>query len=77
MQHIIEIKLKKLLKEFNMTQQELCNKTGLTQRTISVLANNKIERIPKTALSKIAVAFELDDIRDLIDFKNEDKKDHQ
>lgn len=77
MQHIIEIKLKKLLKEFNMTQQELCNKTGLTQRTISVLANNKIERIPKTALSKIAAAFELDDIRDLIDFKNEDKKDHQ
>ncbi|WP_102692348.1 helix-turn-helix domain-containing protein [Rummeliibacillus pycnus] len=71
MNHEIEIKLKQLLKKSNMTQQELCNKTGLGGRTISVLVNNKIERVPKKALSKIADVFELDDIRDLIDFKKE------
>lgn len=71
MEHKIEIKLKQLLKESNMTQQELSSKTGLTQRTISVLVNNKIERVPKTALSKIADVFELEDIRDLIDFQKD------
>lgn len=52
-----------------MEQQELAEKTGLSGRTISVLATNKIERIPKTALCKIAEALEIDDICLLVDFK--------
>lgn len=36
-----------------------------------------MERIPKMVISKISEALALEDIRDLIDFKNEDKKDHQ
>lgn len=75
--HEIELKLYTLLIENKMTYQELADITGLSTRTISTLVNNKMERIPKAALSKIAAAFELDDIRDLIDFKNDDKKDHQ
>lgn len=71
MNYEIEIKLKQLLKNVNMTQQELCNRTGLGGRTVSVLANNKIERVPITALSKISEELKLDDIRDLIDFKKE------
>ncbi|MEK5528534.1 helix-turn-helix transcriptional regulator [Viridibacillus sp. FSL R5-0468] len=73
----IEIKLYKLLIEHKMTYQELADKSGLSLRAISSLVNNKTERIPKAALSKIATAFNLEDIRDIIDFKNEDKKDHQ
>lgn len=71
MDYIIEVKLKQLMKEFNITQRGLEKMTGLSRRTISELSNNKIERIPKTALSKIAEAFAIDDISDLIDFKKE------
>lgn len=67
----VEIKLKSLLKELNMEQRELAELTGLSSRTVSELVNNKIERIPKTALARIAEALEIKDIRQLIDFKNE------
>lgn len=70
MDHEIEIKLDRLLFENNkMTYQELADKTGLSTRTISMLVNNKIERIPKAALCKIADALNIDDIREIIDFK--------
>ena len=67
----INIKLYQLLIEHKMTYQDLADKTGLSTRTISTLVNNKMERIPKSALTKIADIFELDDIRDLIDFKKD------
>ncbi|AMW98473.1 helix-turn-helix domain-containing protein [Rummeliibacillus stabekisii] len=69
MEREIEIKLFHLLNESKMTYQELADKTGLSLRAISTLVNNKNERIPKAHLTKIADAFELEDIRDLIDFK--------
>lgn len=65
----IEIKLYDLLIQHKMTYQELAAKTGLSLSSISSLVNNKTERIPKTALCKIADVFALNDIRDLIDFK--------
>lgn len=65
----IEIKLKQLLKQRNMEQKELAALTGLSNRTISELATNKTERIPKAAICKIAEALNIKDIRDLIDFK--------
>jgi len=67
----IEIKLKELLKRLNMEQKELAELTGLSSRTISELVNNKTERIPKTALVKIATALKVNDIRELIDFEEE------
>ena len=69
MNYEIEIKLKQLLTEAELTQTELSNRTGLGGRTISVLVNNKIERVPISALSKISKELQLTDIRDLIDFK--------
>lgn len=69
MNYDIEIKLKQLLTEAELTQTELSNRTGLGARTISVLVNNKIERVPISALSKISKELQLTDIRDLIDFK--------
>ena len=67
----IEIKLKEILKRLNMEQKELAELTGLSSRTISELVNNKTERIPKTALVKIAIALNIIDIRELIDFVEE------
>lgn len=65
----IVIKLDRLLFENRMTYQELANRTGLSTRTISELVNNKIERIPKNAICKIADALNIDDLREIIDFK--------
>lgn len=65
----IEIKLQQLLLKNKMTYQELSKITGLNLRTISELVNNKTERIPKSAICKIAEALEIDDIREIIDFK--------
>lgn len=69
MNYEIEIKLEKLLIEHKITYKQLTDKTGLSLRTISQLVNNKMERIPKNALSKIAEALEIEDIREIIDFK--------
>lgn len=69
MERKIEVKLYRLLIDNKMTYQELADKTGLSVRTISELVNNKMERIPKSALCKIADAFNIDDIREIIDFE--------
>lgn len=69
MERKIGIKLYRQLIDNKMTYQELSDKTGLSVRTISELVNNKIERIPKSALCKIADALNIDDIRELIDFE--------
>lgn len=66
----IEVKLKQLLIKKNMKQVELSNITGLTQRAISELKNNQVERLSIKALSRIAEALEIEDIRELIDFKD-------
>lgn len=65
----IEIKLKQLLKERKIKQYQLAEMSGLTTRTISELCNNKMERVPLKVLSKIAEVLEIEDIREIIDFK--------
>lgn len=62
----IEIKLKQILKSRKMEQKELAELTGLSNRTISELANNKTERIPKNAIARIAEVLDITDINDLI-----------
>lgn len=52
-----------------MNQKQLALKSGLNERTISEFATNKVERIPKKVLCKIAEALEIEDIREIIDFK--------
>lgn len=58
-----------------MKQVELANITGLTQRAISELKNNQVERVSLSSLCKIAEALNIKDIRELIDFKNDDGTD--
>lgn len=65
----IEIKLQKLLLDHKMTYQELSKITGLSTRAISDIVNNKQERILKEAIIKIADTFNIEDIREIIDFK--------
>ncbi|MER2111144.1 MAG: helix-turn-helix transcriptional regulator [Solibacillus isronensis] len=65
----IEIKLQQLLLNHKMTYQELSKITGLSTRAISEMVNNKQERILKEAIVKIADTFEIEDIREIIDFK--------
>lgn len=69
----IEIKLQRLLLDHKMTYQELSKLTGLSTRAISDIVNNKQERISKEAICKLADVFELDDIREIINFKIETK----
>lgn len=69
MEREIEIKLYNLLIKNNMTYQELANRSGVSVRAISDLVNNKTERIPKQTICKIAAALEIEDIREIIDFK--------
>ncbi|MFC7063971.1 helix-turn-helix domain-containing protein [Halobacillus seohaensis] len=72
MEKIIEIKLRSLLKEKQMGQKELANKTNLTERTISELANGKTRRLPKEALEKIASVLELESINELLTLKDKE-----
>mgnify|MGYP003448621267 FL=1 len=65
----IEIKLQQLLLDHKMTYQELSKITGLSTRAISDMVNNKQERILKEAIIKIADTFDIEDIREIIDFK--------
>lgn len=64
----INIKLKKLLKEKNVTQKELAEKTGLREATISEIANNARTTINKEQIIAIMKALgvkELDKIIEL------------
>lgn len=71
MSYEIEIKLQQLMEEYNLSQRQAAVKIGISQRTISELANNKMKQLPISALEKIAEAFTLEDIQDLIDFKKD------
>ncbi|MFJ7407552.1 MULTISPECIES: helix-turn-helix domain-containing protein [unclassified Lysinibacillus] len=61
----LKSRLKILLAERDMNQKDLAEKTGLTTRLISEIANNKVKMYPKEALEKIMVALNIDNIGEL------------
>jgi len=61
----MELRLKELLKERGMEQQELAEKTGLSTRTVSQLCSGKMKRYPREALSKIVYVLEINDANEL------------
>lgn len=61
----LKSRLKILLAERDMNQKDLAEKTGLTTRLISEIANNKVKMYPKEALEKIIVALEIEDLNEL------------
>ncbi|MDY0409954.1 helix-turn-helix domain-containing protein [Virgibacillus soli] len=66
MNKIIVIRLKEVLTERGLEQKQLAEMTGLTERTISELVNNKTLRYPKSALESIINALDITDINDII-----------
>ncbi|MEK5332032.1 helix-turn-helix domain-containing protein [Lysinibacillus sp. FSL W8-0992] len=70
----LKSRLKILLAERDMNQKDLAEKTGLTTRLISEIANNKVKMYPKEALEKIMVALMIDNIGEL--FQTIDEADN-
>lgn len=69
----IKSNLRTLLNERNIEQKELAEMTGLSVRTISELANDKMKYYPKKALEAIASALDIDDINELLTLIDDDK----
>lgn len=67
----IEVKLKEILKERNLTQEQLSEMTGIRRATISEIGTNSKTAMNRVHLARIADVLGIDDIRQLIDFKNE------
>ena len=65
----IEVKLKQLMKENNLTQEQLSEMTGIRRATISEISTNGKTAMNRVHLSRIAEVLEIEDIRELIDFK--------
>jgi len=62
----IKTNLKRILRDRELEQRELAEMTGLSVRTISELANDKMKHYPKQALERIAAALDIDDINELL-----------
>ncbi len=67
----INIKLKSVLQQKNMTQKELSIKSKVRQAAISELCRNERKEINLEQIERIANALEIDDIRELIDIEKE------
>lgn len=65
----IYIKLKHLLKEKNVTQKELAEKTGLREATISEIANNARSTINKKQLIAIMKALNVKDLNRIMELR--------
>jgi putative transcriptional regulator len=59
-----------------MNQKDLADKTGLTTRLISEIANNKVKMYPKEALEKIMVALEIKDLSELLKSVKDEETDN-
>ncbi|WP_342578439.1 helix-turn-helix transcriptional regulator [Psychrobacillus sp. FSL K6-2843] len=68
--------MKILLAERDMNQKDLADKTGLTTRLISEIANNKVKMYPKEALEKIMVALEIKDLSELLKSVKDEETDN-
>lgn len=69
----IQSNLKALLNKHELEQKQLAEMTGLSVRTISELANDKMKHYPKKAFEAIANALDVDDINDIITLIDDDE----
>ncbi|MED4787471.1 helix-turn-helix domain-containing protein [Bacillus atrophaeus] len=63
----MKLRLKEILKGRHIEQKDLAAMTGLSERTISELCNNKVKRYPSDALERIVLALEITDANDLFE----------
>lgn len=69
MERIIVCNLKQLLEERGLEQKQLSEMTKIREATISEMVRNKNKMFPRHVLEKIANALEIDDISEIITFK--------
>ncbi|MEN0587051.1 helix-turn-helix domain-containing protein [Kurthia gibsonii] len=62
----IKLHLKRLMKEKNITQQQLAELANVRQATISIMCNKEMEKIHVPTLEKIINALELKSIDQII-----------
>ena len=65
----VKLKVKELLEERNITQKKLAQISGIRESTISDIVRGTRTVINFEHLCKIAVALEIDNISQLIDFE--------
>lgn len=71
---MINIKLRSLLEQKNMTQSELAKHTGIRPSTISDLCNNNADFIKLDYLNRILITLKCD-LNDVLEFKDGDVVD--
>lgn len=69
----IQSNLRTLLNKHGLEQKQLAEMTGLSVRTISELANDKMKHYPKKAIQAIANALDVDDINELLTLIDDDE----
>lgn len=69
---MINIKLRPLLEQRNMTQAELAKRTGIRPSTISDLCNNNADFIKLDYLNRILIALKCG-LNDVLEFKDGDR----
>lgn len=65
----VYLKLKEALTERGITQKKFAEMTGIRPTTISEMVNNQRQTINKEHLAKVIEVLEIEDIREIIDFK--------
>lgn len=65
----IYLKLKEVLNDRGITQKKFAEMTGMRPTTISEMVNNQRQTINKEHLAKVIEVLEIEDIREIIDFK--------
>jgi len=66
------IKIKQLTEQHQISIRELSRLTDIRHAALSELANGKRQNINFGHIERIAEAFNIEDIREIIDFKNEE-----
>ncbi|MGN8646290.1 helix-turn-helix domain-containing protein [Gracilibacillus sp. HCP3S3_G5_1] len=67
----VVVKINSILNKHNISLRELSRRTDIRHATLSELSNEKRQNINFQHIEKIAEALDIQDIREIIDFKSE------
>ncbi|KAA9013807.1 helix-turn-helix domain-containing protein [Niallia endozanthoxylica] len=74
MEKKVNVNIKQLLLEYNISLRELSRLTDIGHDKLSKLANQKRQGIHFRHIEKIAEALNIEDIRKIIDFDKNDRR---
>jgi putative transcriptional regulator len=69
---MIKSRLKVILAENDMTQKQLCEKTGIRPSTVSDICNSKMKHIPVTILNDLCKLFSCQ-VGDIFKYEDNEK----